>query len=1782
MIPALRYFLPICLAIASTFGQERPIQVDRVNLDPDQLRNAISSDRLIPIKIDDLNQRIESTNGAVRPATAMTPAQVTYKATFNDRGSLEGTFDARLGVRRTPEKRSTQVVSLGKPGFTSFQLQTPALWGIDGTGAAIVVLDKEPADSLKGNWTLTGTPRTWGTDFVFEPLVSIASELFIELPPGLTLVSNSELVQANEEAEPNLYVIPSVDAPIRLSVVRRNPSATRAVPLVDVRTMWTLGGDNTRFQAEYVLQSDEPITGFSIPIPENTSVQSVSYGDAAALPIEISNAGSGQLLRIELPTPLLGSGRPFKLTAQAPPTVGRLWAVPALDAVACETVDGQTVAAVSNRVTQRLSIEAPLELQQLELEGFRQTESLFTLDGSHTISLSRIFADAKVTLRVDQARRERQYQVVTRITPESDVWKHRTIVVSDSALTGEVRLAVPTDFTVLAIHTGVERTPCDFRTEGEADSPTVRVFVPPTSSTILELTGHTKATPTGTVATIGGKLIGHSLVVLENTLVDSIESLPIVAADQLRAVLQDKLPPDFLAEDVAIIESNPGTVVALQKPVSSQPGSVPEPSASAQSAGQLAVPVKLSSVINPRPAPDVHTIEVRLENQETLAFELDAQAPITRILVNGRRTRFQRAGSVVAVPLDRAVARNAVEIRYESFGNPTGQLVQERVVPIPYFANSSGFSWDRQLPNHTTVRGIAPFESTMPESATWLNLLGPLLQASPGPDFGKPRAFPYVPERLTITTVDSAAVTRYAFLGTTVTLAVCVLIIRLTSPIWVCLAEATLALLCFLLPFPLGPIAGGCVLGGLAALLLSDLLRVDPPNRETSTTDTRPGRAAMQVGIALVVGTGSVNQAIGQDTFRAFGTAGQQTVYVKQELLNQLDATIDDTSSPRVLLQEAAYVAEVTPSTCVVRASIVAIMLDEEATTLSLPFANANVNNCEVDDVEVFFEKRADRILIPIPEPEEEPRLRPRTVTIRLSLYPPIRNGRCNLSIPPAASSTCALEAEDTLRHRLNGKTAVFDRAYPVSERILIETSTVKEGTGDREQTEFQNNCVIEVGSVESLVSHDLTVTPGSETLKHLDLVFPTAHRFGTLTVNVPAVHRVLQDGKKNHVAIDLDEPASAPVKIKLTLTARHMTSPEGRRIQLLPLIPGATIDTVTVTPRPGLELTSLVPRYRNAEPQPEPARSPVIQVGDPTTFSIDKAAELDFNLTSPKAIRECRLEQRVRVEAEQLDYSLKAELQIRNGPVFAHTLTVPAQLSIDTIVVRENGVDRLARYQRDGSRLLLLLEGRTSGTQNVEVRGRVARTLDSISAIPAIKVADADVRSSTLTIEKAADLSVTFEDTDGLPFAVRPDSAATQSFDDGEATIQLLTQTQLPVIRTVRQAAPRIATVCVARPTSGSEIIRYTWIYHLENSISPNQITVPLGGANLESDAGVLIDETQDGPAVVLTEAGTTFVVTVPGTRESVAQLQWPGNVVLTRRFLVIPTDCHLTESRGQLTDARLPAWAAPFVPGEADVFSGAESWELIEKSQAVSTEPASDRAQDMNARFVETIVWQFGVTTAGSTTVIPEKPGTVLRVRIPDGFRVEAVQLEGRKSKSHSVSGGTLSIPASGASYVSIRWRGKVDSGRFRVPFPSRLVGEACFVTHTSSAIALTNRDGVTAISLEDHKARRPAFLPELHADASARTFTFFDEAARDFNAEFHALATRSEAPEIGLGFVGGVLCFAFCFATQFLRTGLRMAVVAASIGTIVVILGVSPFAGTSLLVAAPLIWWLVPREM
>lgn len=141
--------------------------------------------------------------------------------------------------------------------------------------------------------------------------------------------------------------------------------------------------------------------------------------------------------------------------------------------------------------------------------------------------------------------------------------------------------------------------------------------------------------------------------------------------------------------------------------------------------------------------------------------------------------------------------------------------------------------------------------------------------------------------------------------------------------------------------------------------------------------------------------------------------------------------------------------------------------------------------------------------------------------------------------------------------------------------------------------------------------------------------------------------------------------------------------------------------------------------------------------------FQMNQPAPISLILKPKNPDRTARISQSLVINQKSIDWTFSAELRISQAPAFRHILTVPAALRIESLSVKEEDVERLAHWHRAGNQITLFLKNKTSGLQDLTLKGWLpVRSMGDLK-IPGIQIEQTKIEDSQLTLYQKPQIEV-------------------------------------------------------------------------------------------------------------------------------------------------------------------------------------------------------------------------------------------------------------------------------------------------------------------------------------------------------------------------------------------------------------------------------------------------------
>ncbi|QDU48792.1 hypothetical protein [Gimesia panareensis] len=530
------------------------------------------------------------------------------------------------------------------------------------------------------------------------------------------------------------------------------------------------------------------------------------------------------------------------------------------------------------------------------------------------------------------------------------------------------------------------------------------------------------------------------------------------------------------------------------------------------------------------------------------------------------------------------------------------------------------------------------------------------------------------------------------------------------------------------------------------------------------------------------------------------GSTIESYAYLSPHLLQTLEAYVSEPAQPEYLLSAAHYQGAIQDNQLLTLKAryTVEIPAGRSDVTIQLPMHGGNLSgpeSCRVDGkaVPVLLDAAGQSILITVNN-ETRSELKPASTKdgpleaskpvlpfsyqqheIELTLHPAVRlsatGGQFELAIPPVATNNfvCSFhepvqlvelfESTGISRYHLGGKKQ-FSTFF--KENSLLKLKWFSNRDSDVSPLNLSASVMTNAEISPSLIKMDVQVKYNVLNGK-VDYLFWKLPA-GTIVRSVksagmsvtPAISRS-EDGRQEDLLLELSESkegefvvdAILELPVNYTLDVITLPALDFSSGKLDSQAVTIKINSWQVGVRTGPEF-----ELEQAGALPEgvlsiSAKTPSKQIES----SILKSSALLFQLNQPAQIgvmlkpknpdRSARINQSLVINQKNIDWTFTAELRVSQAPAFRHTLIVPEALRIESLSVKEEDVERLAHWHRIGNRITLFLKNKTSGLQDLTLKGWLpVRKMGSMT-IPNIQIADVTIEDSILTLFKKPQIDV-------------------------------------------------------------------------------------------------------------------------------------------------------------------------------------------------------------------------------------------------------------------------------------------------------------------------------------------------------------------------------------------------------------------------------------------------------
>ncbi|TWT41655.1 hypothetical protein KOR42_47500 [Thalassoglobus neptunius] len=284
-----------------------------------------------------------------------------YAARFHDADLVDGRFEwkiARLGDRPAAVDLTPSNLAMSPSSADS------AAWGTTPSGEQIVLVNK-PQSTIRGSWSRRGDEAR---DVIFITCQfpdALDSQLSLELPHGFELQSSSGIVSVDTRSDD--FRIWSIDlgrTTKTVLTIRRRDFTEKQRPIV-----YTADSVYLARRAGLFVQTDLLISGIgvlpdqiSLEVPRQFAVQSITVAGGTLSFQRVPERP--HLIEVDLPKSVSNDRIALRVQGLYPLWIGQMRSLPLI-----RTLAGRET---SHKIS--LRVDPPLELQQLRLDGFVQTD----------------------------------------------------------------------------------------------------------------------------------------------------------------------------------------------------------------------------------------------------------------------------------------------------------------------------------------------------------------------------------------------------------------------------------------------------------------------------------------------------------------------------------------------------------------------------------------------------------------------------------------------------------------------------------------------------------------------------------------------------------------------------------------------------------------------------------------------------------------------------------------------------------------------------------------------------------------------------------------------------------------------------------------------------------------------------------------------------------------------------------------------------------------------------------------------------------------------------------------------------------------------------------------------------------------------------------------------------------------------------------------------------------------------------------------------------------------
>lgn len=328
-----------------------------------------------------------------------------------------------------------------------------ALWGVTESGRKALLVDR-PRGRVVGKWERKGRRLAEGIEFELQVPPASICMFELLLPEDRTLrASVGEVLGPISSDRPSrklwrLYLGHHTSSKVIVSSVR--PTGDVAPQVAYENHVQCIVGQDvvTLIQARITPEIfAAPTDRLNLLLPSDVEIDAVNYGGGAAeLPLSwtTEQRGSQQVLKVQLPEPMIGPTRSIRIDAFAPARFEQKWSLPQVSLEGAVFLSGQY----------QLQIDRPLELRTFdEGRGYRSAAAVSSTAQSETFQFRQLKQDADITVEISRPRLAVSARVVSHLNIDAESWNLRSDVdwQTTSGSTFELQCSIPAGWEISSV-----------------------------------------------------------------------------------------------------------------------------------------------------------------------------------------------------------------------------------------------------------------------------------------------------------------------------------------------------------------------------------------------------------------------------------------------------------------------------------------------------------------------------------------------------------------------------------------------------------------------------------------------------------------------------------------------------------------------------------------------------------------------------------------------------------------------------------------------------------------------------------------------------------------------------------------------------------------------------------------------------------------------------------------------------------------------------------------------------------------------------------------------------------------------------------------------------------------------------------------------------------------------------------------------------------------------------------------------------------------------------------